>query len=109
MKTFGIILMIISLLNYIIKLKKEEISILSLSTFIYLLLIIKWGDEEMILLKTIFYLFLILLVALDVVLILLIYHLINYKMYLIAVRLEEEESEEYFEKARKIIRKEGTD
>lgn len=62
----------------------------------------------MILLKTIFYLFLILLVALDVVLILLIYHLINYKTYLIAVRLEDE-SEEYFEKAKKIIRKEGTD
>ena len=41
MKTFGIILMIISLLNYIIKLKKEKISILILSTFIYLFLIIK--------------------------------------------------------------------
>lgn len=62
----------------------------------------------MILLKTIFYLFLILLVSLDVVLILLIYHLINYKTYLIAVRLEDE-SEEYFEKAKKIIRKEGTE
>lgn len=62
----------------------------------------------MILLKTIFYLFLILLVALDVVLILLIYHLISYRTYLIAVRFEDE-SEEYFEKAKKIIRKEGTD
>lgn len=62
----------------------------------------------MILLKTIFYLFLILLVALDVVLILLIYHLINYRTYLIAIRFEDE-SEEYFEKAKKIIRKEGTD
>ena len=46
MKTIGIILMIASLINYIWKLKKEKISILSLSTFIYLLLIIKWGDEE---------------------------------------------------------------
>lgn len=41
MKTFGIILMLASLINYIWKLKKEKISILSLSTFIYLLLIIK--------------------------------------------------------------------
>lgn len=46
MKIIGIILMIASLINYIVKLKKEQISILSLSTFIYLLLIIKWGDEE---------------------------------------------------------------
>ena len=62
----------------------------------------------MILLKTIFYLFLILLVALDVVLILLIYHLIRYRTYFLAITLEDE-SEEYFEKAKKIIRKEGTD
>lgn len=62
----------------------------------------------MILLKTIFYLFLILLVALDVVLILLIYHLISYRTYFVAITLEDE-SEEYFEKAKKIIRKEGTD
>lgn len=41
MKTIGIILMIASLLNYIWKLKKEKVSILSLSTFIYLLLIVK--------------------------------------------------------------------
>lgn len=44
MKTIGIILMLASLINYIWRLKKEKISILSLSTFIYLLLIIKWGD-----------------------------------------------------------------
>lgn len=62
----------------------------------------------MILLKTIFYLFLILLVALDVVLILLIYYLISYRTYFLAITLEDE-SEEYFEKAKKIIRKEGTD
>lgn len=41
MKTFGTILMLASLINYILKLKKEKISILSLSTFIYLLLIVK--------------------------------------------------------------------
>ena len=41
MKTIGIILMIASLTNYIWKLKKEKVSILSLSTFIYLLLIVK--------------------------------------------------------------------
>ena len=63
----------------------------------------------MILLKTIFYLFLILLVALDVVLILLIYHLISYRTYFLAITLEDDESEEYFEKAKKIIRKEGTE
>ena len=45
MKTFGTILMLASLINYILKLKKEKISILSLSTFIYLLLIVKWGDK----------------------------------------------------------------
>lgn len=60
----------------------------------------------MIIFKMIFYLSVILLILLDIALSLIIWYFANYKQTTFII---ENDSDDYFEKAKKIIKKEGTD
>lgn len=62
----------------------------------------------MIILKGIIYLFGLALILIDIVLILIIWYFANYKQNTFIVKVEPEEKD-YFEEAKKIIRKEGTE
>lgn len=66
----------------------------------------KEGEQKMIILKMIFYLTIILLILLDIALSLIIWYFANYKQTTFII---ENDSDDYIEKAKEIIRKEGTD
>lgn len=66
----------------------------------------KGSEQKMIILKMIFYLTIILLVLLDIALSLIIWYFANYKQTTFII---ENDSDDYIEKAKEIIKKEGTD